>query len=128
MNPMPEGKFPLPRENSGINGANEKSVKPMSGYARCMPLGHLSREASGCMSETLVRICSHSSRLVCSTQTHFLVRAAQTSARAGERRRDQLFADAGTILAEPGKPSVRGSCSGMVILGVRRTSSFPLGR
>jgi len=33
------------------------------------------------------------------------------SARAGERGRDHVFADAGTILAEPGEPSVRGSCS-----------------
>ena len=31
------------------------------------------------------------------------------SARRGERRRDQVFADARTVLAEPGEPSVRGS-------------------
>ena len=45
------------------------------------------------------------------TQTHFLVRAAQNSTRAGKRGRDHLFADAGPVLAEPGEPSVRGSCS-----------------
>jgi hypothetical protein len=32
------------------------------------------------------------------------------STRTGVRRRDQLFADAGTRLSEPGEPSVRGSC------------------
>src|SRR6266487_729406 len=52
------------RKNSGINGASGKSAKAMSGYARCMPLGHLSREACGCMSEIGVRICSRSSRRV----------------------------------------------------------------
>jgi hypothetical protein len=35
----------------------------------------------------------------------------KVSACAEERRRDQLFADTGPVLAEPGEPSVRGSCS-----------------
>ena len=43
------------------------------------------------------------------TQTHFLVRAAQNQACPAGRRRDHLFADAGTVLAEPDEPSVRGS-------------------
>jgi hypothetical protein len=51
-------------ENSGINGASGKSAKPMSGYARCRPLGHLSREAGGCMSAIGGRICSPSFKRV----------------------------------------------------------------
>ncbi len=52
------------KENNAINGASAKSAKPMSGYARCMPLGRLRREACGCMSEIGARICSRSSRPV----------------------------------------------------------------
>jgi len=51
-------------ENSAINGANEKSAKPLSGCARCRPLARLSREACGCLSEIGGRICSRSSRRV----------------------------------------------------------------
>src|SRR6266852_8708033 len=43
--------YPLPRENTVINGSSGKSAKPMSGCAKCRPLGRLSREAYGCMSE-----------------------------------------------------------------------------
>jgi hypothetical protein len=35
--------------------------------------------------------------------------SGEVTARTGERSRDQLFADAGTILSEPGEPSLRGS-------------------
>jgi Transposase DNA-binding len=78
--------FPLLRENSGINGASGKRAKLMSGYARYKPLGRLSREACGCMSATLVRICSPSFKHVrrrrrtfwCERESHGVCRRAKT--------------------------------------------------
>jgi hypothetical protein len=70
--------FLLPRENSATGGASGKSAKRMSGCARCRPLEPLSRQACGCMSETLVRICSPSAEACQATQTHFLVRAGKS--------------------------------------------------
>ena len=70
--------FLLPRENGEINGASERSAKPMSGCARCTPLARLSREASGCMWEIGGPICSRSAEACQATQTHFLVRAGKS--------------------------------------------------
>ena len=50
----------------------------MCGCARCKPLAPLSRQACGCMSETLARICSPSAEACHVTQTHFLVRAGKS--------------------------------------------------
>jgi len=78
--------FPLPRENSAIIGVNAKSAKLMSGYARYMPLGCLSREARGCMSAIGVRICPLSFKRVrrrrrtfwCERESHGVCRRAKT--------------------------------------------------
>jgi hypothetical protein len=122
----PSCAFPLLRENNGINGASGKSAKPMSGYARCMPLGHLSREASGCTSETLVRICSRSCKRArrrrrtfwYEWESHGVCRRAKTRSAMSFRR----------LAPGQARRAVRSRFPpGMVAKHVRRNSSLPLG-
>ena len=101
--------FPLPRENNAINGVSETSAKPMSGCARCAAIG-MPESASmwvhvGDLGRRYVPVLPDLSL----DADAFSGASGKVTARAGKRSRDQLFADAGTNLAEPGEPSVRGS-------------------
>ena len=103
--------FPLPRENSGINGASGKSAKLLSGCARCMPLGRLSQGACGCMSETLVRTCSRSFKPVRRPRRTFWCERESHGVCSRTKTRSCYSLTLCAILAESGQPSIRGSRS-----------------
>src|SRR5947209_5028457 len=82
--------FPLPMENNALNGASGTSAKLMSGCAKCLPLGRLSREACGCMSATGARTCFRSFKPVRRPRRTFWCERGSHGASRKARKRSSI--------------------------------------